>query len=89
VHPFQDTNGRTGRLLDAYLLWVTFRMVGEDAQSSPIIVPFPSEASEDDYYDGLVDADNHRPDRLRRYYMQRIEEALSAHRKIASEPPES
>ncbi len=28
IHPFQDTNGRTGRVLDLYLLWVTFGLKG-------------------------------------------------------------
>ncbi len=72
IHPFQDTNGRTGRVLDLYLLWVTFGIKGASLASSPTIEPFPSEAEEDDYYEGLQEADLYRPERLRRYYVGRI-----------------
>ncbi len=77
IHPFQDTNGRTGRVLDLYLLWVTFGLAGEDLSSSPLIEPFPSEADEDEYYNGLTEADGHRPDRLREYYVDRFVAAFA------------
>jgi fido (protein-threonine AMPylation protein) len=79
IHPFRDTNGRTGRVLDAYLLWVTFGLAGSDVQSSVFIEPFPTPAAEDEYYLGLQEADNYAPDRLRRYYVERIETAFLAH----------
>ncbi len=77
VHPFQDTNGRTGRVLDAYLLWVTFGLARAELDASPIIEPFPSEADETEYYDGLTEADGWRPERLRRYYTGRVLAALA------------
>ena len=76
IHPFQDTNGRTGRVLDLYLLWVTFGFKGESVASSPTIEPFPTEAEENEYYDGLQEADLDRPARLRRYYTGRLVDAL-------------
>lgn len=76
IHPFQDTNGRTGRVLDLYLFWVTFGLAGEELSSSLLIEPFPSEADENEYYDGLAEADGHRPDRLRKYYVARFVAAL-------------
>lgn len=78
VHPFEDTNGRTGRVLDLYLLWVTFGLARTDLGSSPIIDPFPTEAEEDEYYLGLQEADAYRPERLRLYYTERIMAALAA-----------
>lgn len=77
IHPFQDTNGRTGRVLDLYLLWVTFGLAGAELSSSPLIEPFPSEADEDDYYNGLAEADGYRPDRLRQYYVARFVAAFN------------
>jgi hypothetical protein len=76
IHPFQDTNGRTGRVLDAYYLWVTFGLAGSGVLSSVSIEPFPTEEAEDEYYEGLIEADVGRPDRLRRYYVARLEEAF-------------
>ena len=78
VHPFVDTNGRTGRVLDLYLLWVTFGLAKADLGSSPIIDPFPSDAEVDEYYLGLQEADQYRPERLRAYYTQRIVDAVTA-----------
>lgn len=78
VHPFQDTNGRTGRTLDHYLLWVTFGLAGEDLASSPTIEHFPHEAAEVGYYQGLVDADRGRPERLHRYYEERLASSVAA-----------
>jgi fido (protein-threonine AMPylation protein) len=72
IHPFRDTNGRTGRVLDLFLLWITFGFKGDSPTSSPIIEPFPTAAEEDEYYEGLQEADEHRPRRLRRYYLARI-----------------
>ncbi len=72
IHPFKDTNGRTGRVLDLFLLWATFGFKGASVESSPVIEPFPTSADEDDYYIGLQEADVNRPERLRRYYLGRI-----------------
>jgi hypothetical protein len=78
IHPFLDTNGRTGRALDHYLLWVTFGAFGPDVQASLTLTHFPNESAEDDYFDGLADADNGRPERLRVYYEARIMEAFES-----------
>jgi fido (protein-threonine AMPylation protein) len=78
IHPFRDTNGRTGRVLDHGLLWATFALAGETPEASPIIEYFPDAASEDAYFEGLLEADLGRPDRLRRYFKERIEAAISA-----------
>lgn len=43
VHPFTDTNGRTGRTLDHYILWYTLGIVGPDLYTSPQIQYFPNE----------------------------------------------
>lgn len=72
VHPFHDTNGRTGRVLDHYLLWVTFGLHGAALETSPSIEYFPTEAHEAAYYDGLRDADLGRPERLRTFYVERL-----------------
>jgi fido (protein-threonine AMPylation protein) len=72
IHPFEDTNGRTGRVLDLYLLWVTFGLAGADVTTSRLIEPFPTEIEETEYYDGLAEADAYRPDRIRGYYTARI-----------------
>lgn len=72
VHPFQDTNGRTGRVLDLWLLWGTFSLLGASVAASPLIEPFPDESEVDDYYAGLQEADGERPERLRAYYTRRI-----------------
>ena len=76
IHPFQDTNGRTGRVFDLYLLWVTFKLAGEELASTPIIEPFPSDNAADEYYEGLAEADGHVFDRLRRYYVDRLLSAI-------------
>ena len=67
IHPFQDTNGRTGRVLDHYFLWVCFGLA-EGYEVPPTIVHFPNDEAEDDYYVGLRDADAHSFDRLYRHY---------------------
>ena len=78
IHPFEDTNGRTGRVLDLYLLWVTFGLANTEMGASPIIDPFPSEDEEEEYYSGLLEADNYRPEKLQGYYTKRIFHAVSA-----------
>jgi fido (protein-threonine AMPylation protein) len=76
IHPFQDTNGRTGRVLDHYLLHVTFGLVEDDFASTRVLEYFPTEQHESAYYDGLTDADHHRPERLQAFYEERIMAAL-------------
>ena len=78
VHPFEDTNGRTGRVLDLYLIWVTFGLARGELASAPILDPFPTEAQEDEYYFGLQEADGYRPARLRAYYTDRIVAAFNS-----------
>jgi hypothetical protein len=78
IHPFEDTNGRTGRVLDLFLLWVTFGLSKEDVATSPILDPFPSSVEEDAYYLGLQEADLYRPESLRLYYGNRILAAIQA-----------
>ena len=80
IHPFRDTNGRTGRVIDHGLLWATFGLAGETSDESPFIEYFPDPSFEDAYFDGLLDADLGRTDRLLRYYEERIEAAVSAYR---------
>ena len=58
VHPFTDTNGRTGRMLDHYILWYTLGIVGVDLYTSPQILYFPDEEYEKMYSQALKDADN-------------------------------
>ena len=72
IHPFRDTNGRTGRVLDHYLLWVTFSLRGGNRATSPAIEYFPTEREETEYYEGLVEADLGRPARLRSFYVARL-----------------
>jgi fido (protein-threonine AMPylation protein) len=83
IHPFPDTNGRTGRALDHFLLWVTFGAFGPDVQASLTLTHFPDTAAEDDYFDGLAEADNGRPMRLRAYYERRILAALDSLRGLS------
>jgi len=72
THPFHDTNGRTGRVLDHYLLWVTFDLHGATLETSPTLEYFPTGAQEDAYYDGLAAADAGDPAALRAYYLERL-----------------
>ena len=46
IHPFKDTNGRTGRVLDHYILWVTFGLHADSLETSPSIEYFPTESHE-------------------------------------------
>jgi fido (protein-threonine AMPylation protein) len=78
VHPFEDTNGRTGRLLDHYYLWVTFGLRGATLTMSPFLEHFPTQDHEEEYYAGLREADGHEPERLHRYFEERVREALAA-----------
>jgi len=72
IHPFFDTNGRTGRVFDHLLLWQTFGAFGPDVQASLTLEHFPDADAEGAYFDGLLEADNGRPGRLRAYYEARI-----------------
>jgi fido (protein-threonine AMPylation protein) len=71
IHPFRDTNGRTGRVLDHYVLWVTFGLRSDSLETAPSIEYFPTEHHEDEYYEGLLEADLHRPERIRAFYLER------------------
>ena len=63
IHPFKDTDGRTGRVLDHYILWVTFGLHADSLETSPSIEFFPTESHENEYYEGLLEADLDRPER--------------------------
>lgn len=78
IHPFEDTNGRTGRVFDHYLLWVTFEMIGGTLDSAVILEAFPDETFEHEYYQGLQEADAGYLERLERYYINRIQTAIAA-----------
>lgn len=78
IHPFVDTNGRSGRLLDHYVLWVSLGAVGDTLETSPHIVHFPTEQAVGDYFEALHEATNRRNyDPLIKFYEVRLEEALS------------
>lgn len=77
IHPFVDTNGRTGRVLDHFLLWACLGLRKQTAETSPIIAYVPAgDPDRRAYYAGLADADHYRPERLRVYYAERIRHAL-------------
>ena len=78
VHPFPDTNGRTGRVLDHYFLWVTFGLAGASLQTSPILEYFPTSMEEDTYYESLGKADAGYPEQLNTYFLERVEAAFRA-----------
>ncbi len=59
-------------MIDHYLLWVSFELYADTLRTSPTIEYFPTTAHEDEYYDGLGEADLGRPDRLRAYYAERL-----------------
>lgn len=77
VHPFPDTNGRTGRVLDHHFLWITFGLVGDTIETAPFIEYFPTERHEDEYYDGLREADAGYMGRITTYYSERVEAAFA------------
>lgn len=76
VHPFTDTNGRTGRTLDHYILWYTLGLVGSDLHTSPQIQYFPNEDYEKQYSTALSAADNYNLSLLIDFYKDRISAAL-------------
>lgn len=77
IHPFPDTNGRTGRLLDHYVLWVSLGAAEAHMEDSPQIVHFPDEQSIGDYFEGLHEATNRRDyGKLKAYYLARLTEAF-------------
>ena len=78
IHPFADTNGRTGRVLDHYILWVTLGLAGPVLQASPFIDHFETPDHEREYFKGLAEADAGYLDRLEAFYAERIEAAVSA-----------
>lgn len=86
IHPFHDTNGRTGRVLDHYLLWVTFGLHKPTLEESLSIDYFPTSEHEDAYYNGLCEADNSRPESLRAFYTERLEALFDA--PLRNAPPE-
>ena len=76
VHPFLDTNGRTGRVLDHYILWVTLELRSNTFETLPVLEYFPNDDLEDEYFDGLAEADAGYPDKLIRYFAGRIYSAI-------------
>lgn len=72
IHPFKDTNGRTGRVLDHYILWLTFELHADSLETSPSIEYFPTESHEHEYYEGLLEGDLDRPERFRAFYLGRL-----------------
>jgi fido (protein-threonine AMPylation protein) len=78
IHPFQDTNGRTGRVLDHFVLWSCFGLRSTAPETSPVIEYFPDAEAQTRYFQGLQEADNYRPGKLRAYYTERIEAILAS-----------
>jgi len=78
IHPFPDTNGRTGRLLDQFVLWVSLGIAAPTLEASPQLIHFPNPQVEGDYFAGLHDASNRRDyTKLIAYYQDRLLEALN------------
>jgi Fic/DOC family len=80
VHPFHDTNGRTGRVLDHYLLWVSFGLAGPFFDTTPTLEYAPTAAIGSAYYEGLRAADGHDTEPLRAYYVGRLIDAFGPFR---------
>lgn len=76
VHPFLDTNGRTGRVLDHYILWVTLGLRSNTFETLPVLEYFPNDDLEDEYFDGLAEADAGYSDKLIQYFAGRIYSAI-------------
>jgi len=76
IHPFRDTNGRTGRVLDHFVLWSCFGLADTSLERSVIVEHFPDASREHEYYEGLDEADLRKPKRLQAYYAERIQAAL-------------
>jgi hypothetical protein len=77
IHPFQDTNGRTGRVLDHFVLWSCFGLRSASPETSPVLEYFPNAEAQARYFEGLREADNYRPEKLRAYYIERVEMSLA------------
>lgn len=78
IHPFVDTNGRSGRLLDHYVLWVSLGAVGDTLATSPQIVHFPDRQAVGDYFQALHEATNRREyGPLTQFYLARLEETFA------------
>jgi hypothetical protein len=41
-------------------------------ETSPSIEYFPTDSHEDEYYEGLLEADLDRPERIRAFYLERL-----------------
>jgi fido (protein-threonine AMPylation protein) len=78
LHPFVDTNGRTGRVLDHYVLWVTFGLCGADLGHSPVIEYFPTSEHEENYYRALRAADAGDLQLITEFYVERVGAAFGA-----------
>jgi Fic family protein len=87
IHPFEDTNGRTGRVLDHYLLWVTLDFAATDLRAAPVILYFPTSDERARYYDALANGDNGRLASLAGYYLDRLTDAFNAIGATESLPP--
>jgi hypothetical protein len=64
--------GRRGRVLDHYVVWVTLGLRSDSLETSPSLEYFPTEHHEEEYYEGLLEADLHRPERIRAFYLERL-----------------
>ncbi|MFN8509547.1 MAG: Fic family protein [Deinococcaceae bacterium] len=77
IHPFNDTNGRTGRILDLLVIWVTFGLIESSFEESAQILYFPTDRHKTEYYEGLREADGSRGlSRLENYYIERLGETF-------------
>jgi len=51
---------------------VTFGLHADSLETSPSIEYFPTVSHEDEYYEGLLEADLDRPERIRAFYLERL-----------------